>query len=304
MKRRDLICGGLAAGTMLMFPGTWSSVAFGQEAVTGEVPDLVGLVGGTPRQMLEKGMAVLGGMGRFVSPGQRVVVKPNIGWDKKPELGANTSPDLVAAVVEQVRAAGAKEVYVFDNTCNHWQHCYRNSGIEEAARKAGATVLPAHERRRYRKVPVPGATVLKEAEVHELYLDADVVINLPVLKHHGGARMTCALKNLMGVVWDRHFWHRSDLQRCIGEFAAVRKPDLNIVDANTVMIRNGPRGVSVADLELRKMQIIATDPVAIDAAAAKILGREPGSIDYLGIAAGLGLGRDDLTGLRVERITL
>lgn len=303
MERREFIQRGIAAGTLLMMPVGLTPFAFGAEAPLAGPPDLVGLVGGTPQQMLEKGLAAIGGMGRFVKKDQTVLVKPNIGWNKKPEEGANTNPELVGAVIKEVLKAGAKQVYVFDNTCNHWQHCYQNSGIEAAVTAAGGTMIPGNDQSKYRRMDVKGATTLKTVDVHELFLDSDVVINLPVLKHHGGARMTCALKNMMGVIWDRHFWHRTDLQQCIGEFSVVRKPDLCIADANTVMVRNGPRGVSVADLELRKMQIISTDPVAVDAAGAKILGREASDIPYIGIASKLGMGIDDLSTLKVERIT-
>ena len=107
-------------------------------------PDLVAVMGGEPEAMFRRAISELGGMKQFVKPGQKVVVKPNIGWDKVPELAGNTNPQLIAEIVKQCFAAGAKEVTVFDHTCDDWQKCYKNSGIEAAAKAAGAKVMPAH----------------------------------------------------------------------------------------------------------------------------------------------------------------
>ena len=105
--------------------------------------DLVAVMGGEPEAMFRRAITEMGGMKQFIKPGQKVVVKPNIGWDKVPELAGNTNPKLVAEIVKQCLAAGAKEVTVFDHTCDDWQKCYKNSGIEEAAKAAGAKVMPA-----------------------------------------------------------------------------------------------------------------------------------------------------------------
>jgi uncharacterized protein (DUF362 family) len=110
------------------------------------------------------------------------------------------------------------------------------------------------------------------------------------------------MKNLMGIVWDRRFWHRNDLHQCIADFATWRKPDLNIIDAYRVMTRNGPRGVSEADIVIKKSLILSTDMVAADAAAAKIFGSEPSTIPYIKIAHEMGVGNMNLEELNIERI--
>ena len=181
---------------------------------------------------------------------------------------------------------------------------YRRSGIPDAVRKSGGKVLSGEDRQAYRKATIPGAKILKEALVHELFLDCDVVINVPILKSHGGGRMTAALKNLMGVVWDRSFWHREGLQRCIAEFPLLRKPDLNVVDAFLVMMENGPYGATTDDLDMKKMQLLSVDAVLADTAAAKVLGYEPESVPYLKMAADLGVGRLDLDKAAIKRISL
>ena len=225
--------------------------------------------------MFDKAIAALGGMGSFVKKGQTVVVKPNIGWDTTPELAGNTNPKLVGRIIEHCFTAGAKKVWVFDHTCNNWQKTYKNSGIETEAKNKGAQIVPADTKSYYQKVAVPKGEILKETMVHELIMQADVFINVPILKNHGSADLTIAMKNLMGVVWDRKYYHKNDLHQCIADFTSFRKPDLNIVDAYRVMLTNGQKGISEDDVTIMKTQLISTDIVAIDAAAAKVLGKNP-----------------------------
>jgi uncharacterized protein (DUF362 family) len=266
--------------------------------------DLVAIKGGEPDVMFDKGIAELGGLKSFIKKGQKVVIKPNIGWDVSPERAGNTHPKLVAHLIKRSFEAGAKEVYVFDHTCDSWKRCYSNSGIESAAKDAGATVVSGNSEGNYQQIAVSNGKVLKDAKVHELILESDVFINVPVLKNHGSTQLTIAMKNLMGIVWDRGFWHRNDLHQCIADFATLRKPTLNIVDAYNVMKRNGPRGVSVADVVTMKSQLISTDIVAIDAAATKLFGGNPDDIGYIQAANEMNAGRKDLDKLNIKRITV
>jgi len=254
--------------------------------------------------MFQKGIEAMGGMSAFVKKGQKVVIKPNIGWDVLPERGGNTNPKLVAEIIKQCLQAGAKEVMVFDHTCDEWQRCYKNSGIEAAVKDAGGRIAPGHAEGYYHDVAIPKGKVLKNSKEHELVLGADVFINVPVLKHHSSSRITCALKNLMGNVWDRGYWHGSDLHQCIADFGTFRKPTLNVVDAYYVMKRNGPRGVSNEDVVTMKKQLLSTDIVAIDTAAVKFFGSDPKEIRHIQIAAEQGVGRMDLENLNIKRITV
>jgi uncharacterized protein (DUF362 family) len=145
---------------------------------------------------------------------------------------------------------------------------------------------------------------LTEARVHQALLEADVFINVPVLKHHSSSMVTIGMKNLMGVVWDRWYWHRNDLHQCIADFASFRAPDLTVVDAYNVMTRNGPRGVSVNDVVSMKAQVISTDFVAADAAGAKLFGTEPADIRHIQIASDMHLGQMNLVDLSINRIRL
>ena len=266
--------------------------------------DLVAVKGGEPDVMLRTGMEALGGIHAFVKKGQKVVIKPNIGWDVSPERAGNTNPKLLAELVRECLSAGAGEVYTLDHTCDNWQRCYKNSGIETAVKDAGGKTAPAHTEGYYHDVAIPNGKSLVKAKEHELILGADVFINVPVLKCHDGARLTITMKNLMGNVWDRSIWHRTDLHQCIADYATFRKPTLNIVDAYNVMKRNGPRGVSVEDVVQMKSLLISTDMVAIDTAATKLFGLNPSDVRYIQLAATQHVGRMDLENLRIKRIAV
>jgi uncharacterized protein (DUF362 family) len=254
--------------------------------------------------MFDKAIASLGGMKAFVKKGQTVVVKPNIGWDVSPERGGNTNPLLVNRIIKHCFEAGAKDVYVFDHTCDDWKRCYSNSGIERAAKDAGAKVVSGANEGYYQDVIINGGRKMKDAKVHELILESDVFINVPVLKNHGSSEITVGMKNLMGIVWDRRYWHRNNLHQCIADFSSFRKPDLTIVDAYYVMKKNGPRGVSTEDVVTMKSQIIGKDIVAVDSAAAKLFGVDPKEIDYIKYAEEMKLGTTDLSKLSINRIIM
>ncbi len=270
----------------------------------GAAPDLVAVRGGEPAMMFDKAIAQFGGMGAFVGKKSTVVVKPNIGWDVGPERAANTNPALVGRIVKHAFAAGARRVYVFDNTCDEWTRTYRNSGIERAVKDAGGLMIPGSAEHYYHEVAIGKGKMLSTAKVHEQILEADVFINVPVLKHHTSARLTIGMKNLMGIVWDRGFWHRTGLHQCIADFATFKRPTLTVVDAYNVLKKEGPRGVSQADVVTMRALIMGQDPVAADSAAALLFGEKPGQIPYIVQAAELGVGIMDLQGLSIRRISM
>lgn len=305
MKRREFfrrgIGAGIAAGTaMAMSPYNklWGKYSTLQDY------DLVAVKGGEPGAMFDRAIQSMGGMEKYVKRGQKVVIKPNMGWDALPERAANTNPQLVGRIVEHCLSAGAKDVYVFDHTINEWTRCYKNSGIEKAAKDAGGTIVAGNSQGRYHEIEIPNGKVLKKAHVHELILESDVFINVPILKHHGGAGLCVSMKNLMGAVWDRRYWHANGLHQCIADFTSAIKPDLNVIDGYKVMMKNGPRGVSVADVETRKFQILSSDMVAADVAATKFLAKNPEQIGHIRIAAEMDLGENDLSKLNIDRIQL
>jgi uncharacterized protein (DUF362 family) len=306
MKRREFIMKSVAASVVsgtLFSMGKWTPLLGASAKQAGEF-DIVAVKDGDPVSMFNAGIAALGGIRSFVKSGQTVVVKPNIGWDASPERAANTNPELVGQIVKSCMDAGARKVMVFDNTCDEWTRCYKNSGIEKAVKDNGGQIVTGKDEGNYRQVEVPRGKTLKSAKVHELILDSDVFINVPVLKNHGGATMSLTMKNLMGVVWDRGFWHKNDLHQCIADFATYCKPHLNVVDGFRVMKRNGPRGVSVADVSEMKYLLIGKDMVAMDTAATKIFGIETERVKHIGIAEELGVGSTNLDSLNIKRISI
>lgn len=306
--RRDFVKTTLALGatfSLVDFSGLFAAEpptpATGLSTETGPKPILVAVRDGDRVTMLDKALAELGGIQAFVKPGQTVVIKPNIGWNSTPERGANTHPSIVGHLTALCLAAGAKSVSVFDNTCDQWQKTYEISGIEKAAKDAGAIVVNGKDETLYRETPIPQGVILKSAKVHSLVLDSDVFINVPVLKHHSSTQMTAAMKNLMGVIWNRDFYHNKGLDQCIADLLTLRKPALNIIDAYHPMVRNGPRGKTVEDVVEMRTLLASTDIVAIDAAAAKLLGHAPADITHVRIGNEMKLGRMNLENVDVRR---
>ena len=265
-----------------------------------EGPDLAVAKGGSPADMVAAALEPYGGIGSFVKRGQTVVVKPNIGWARTPEQAANTNPEVVAALVRQCRQAGAKTVTVLDHTCDKPSSTvYDLSGIKAAAEGAGAEVFAPDRRDDYAEVEVPKGELLDIERVVKRVLDAEVLINVPIVKVHSATGVTVSMKNLMGVIWNRQAWHASiDLEQCIAEFSSAVQPTLIVLDATHALTTNGPKGPGKV---VKFGEVIAgVDPVAVDAYGARLLGKQPGEIGHIVKAHKLGLGEMDLDKLTIE----
>lgn len=281
IDRREFLSRAAVGTAALVFP--WK--LFADESIP---TTLVLVRGGTSEEALHTALDALGGLSQFTPSGGTVVVKPNIGWDRTPAQAANTDPELVTAAVDAFIQAGAK-VQVFDNTCNAPQRCYRRSGIEEAAKNAGAKVYFMHEKR-YREVELPDGKDVKSWPIYRDYLEADLRVNLPILKHHTLAGVTMGLKNLMGVMGgDRPSIHKG-FDRKLIDIAAPILPELTILDARRVLRRNGPQGGNLDDVEIMNTLIAGFDPIAVDAEGARLFGSDPRDLGYLIEAVGRGLG--------------
>lgn len=251
-----------------------------------------------------KALAALGGMGAFVKAGATVVVKPNIGWDRTPEQGANTHPLVVAAVVRACLAAGAKTVKIFDRTCNNRERCYANSGIKAALEALGdqrVQVLHADDRRLV-PVRIANGKAVTEWQFYRDALECDAYINVPVAKHHGLSKLSLGFKNIMGAIGGK----RGELHKEIGQKLAdlywARPSTLTIIDATRILLRHGPQGGDLADVEVRDTVIASADPVAADAYAATLFGLKGADIGYVAAAAAAGHGRIDLA--QVDVVTV
>lgn len=251
-------------------------------------------------RMLSAGIAALGGWGAFVQAGQKATLKPNAGWASTPEQGANTQPALVEETIRACRTAGSTEVVLPENPCSPAAQSFAMSGIAAAAKRAGGRLYEPDDEKDFADVAVPRGKILRQVAVARDVLDTGCLINMPVAKTHRGATLTLGLKNWMGVVRDRGFWHRNGLHQCIADFATLVRPCLTIVDATRIMVTNGPRGPGA--LKTPNQLVFGTDPVAVDAYAATLFGLRPFDVSYVQIAHGMGIGCGDLAKVDVQHL--
>ena len=233
MRRRSFL---KLAGLTSLF---WGSML--RELFAAQGPTVALAEGVDHGRITRSAIGALGGMKRFVKPGNTVVVKPNIGWDRTPELAANPNPLVVAAVVDECLRAGAKKVKVFDRTCNDERRCYKSSGIEAALKGMKGVEVKHIEEERFKKVAL-GGRALKEWELYGEALAADVFINVPVLKHHGLSKLTIGMKNMMGIMGGNRGSIHKNLEVALADINAVFRPHLTVVDATRILTAHGPQG--------------------------------------------------------------
>jgi uncharacterized protein (DUF362 family) len=296
MNRRDFIKDAALAGLFIKIGPAFL------DAGQAKTPDMAVIKGESPALITKAAVDALGGMKKFIARGDRVVIKPNIGWDRTPEMAACTNPDVVRTLSEMCLNAGAKEVIVMDNTTNQAKRCYIRSGIQEAAKQGGATVLFAEERR-LKKVPLNGQW-LKEWDVFQEFLDADKIINVPIAKVHSLCRLTLSMKNWLGALGGARNQLHQKLDDAVVDLQAFFKPTLTVLDAYRILVRNGPQGGRPSDTELIKTIVAGIDPVAVDAMGATFFNIKAPELPYLRIAQDRGLGRSDLAKLVIDQRTV
>jgi uncharacterized protein (DUF362 family) len=273
------------------------------EAMTGQAsssrPDLAIATGGDPATNTMKAIEALGGIERFVKKGSKVAIKPNPATANSPEIASTTNPAVVGTVVGLCMEAGARDVVVLSHDA---MRNFEGSGIMDAASSAGARVVAAVSRDQYRSVPVLRGRLLRNVEIANEILDADVFINVPIAKHHSQAELTLAMKNLMGINWNRLYLHQHGLHQGIADLSTVVNHDLIVMDANRLLLTNGPAGPGQTRDD--KTVIAGTDPVAIDAYTTTLFNRTPREIRHIRYAYELGLGEIDLEKLSIEEISV
>jgi uncharacterized protein (DUF362 family) len=264
-----------------------------------EFPQMTVVQGGEPCDLVRRALADLGGIGQFIGRQDVVVIKPNIAWDRTPEQAANTNPDLVAEVVRQCWQGGARRVIVTDVSCNEPRRCFQRSGIQAAARTEGAEViLPDPDL--FREVDL-GGVVLKSWPVFAPFLEADKILNLPIAKHHNLTGATLGMKNWYGILGGQRNRLHQQIHQSLADLAGFMLPTLTIMDCYRILLRNGPTGGNLEDVELKKTVVASTDPVALDAYVAKAYWNlDPEHLPYLQMAANRGLGTTDFEKLRVK----
>jgi uncharacterized protein (DUF362 family) len=267
-------------------------------------PDLVVARGGEPEQLVRQALASLGGMERFVQPGYNVVIKPNICVAYHSyEYAATTNPWVVAALVKLCREAGAGRVRVMDNPFGGTPDvAYLRSGIQEQVLAAGGE-MEIMAPFKFVTTDIPEGRDRRQCDIYDEVLNADLVIDAPIAKHHNLARLTLAMKNLMGVIRDRPAMHINLGQR-LPDLASKVRPGLIVVDAVRILTANGPTGGNLDDVRKLDTVLATTDIVAADSYAATLFGMSPTDLDYVRAGTEMGLGRSDLTNLRIEELSL
>ncbi len=303
ITRRDFIKGSVGTAFLLGLSNfSWAEV-FGPLPPEESFPDLAVVTNGTPTLMTRKVVDLLGGMKKFVSKGDIVVVKPNIGWDRNPEQAADTNPEVVAEVVRMCLECGAKKVKVFDRPCNTASRCYENSGIKKAAEDAGAEVSYVVDAG-FSKMKFPQGEALKKWYMYKPAIEADALINIPIAKHHGLSKLTLGMKNLMGIMGGdrgRIHWKIDDN---LADLANFVRPELTILDAYRILVNNGPQGGNLKDVREIKTIIAGKNIATVDAYGATLFDVKPTDLGYVVKANKFGLGEIDLAKVNLKKVAL
>jgi len=254
-----------------------------------ELPDVVAIKSTDHKEAALTALTLIGGINRFISRGDIVTIKPNIGWDRSPEMAANTNPELVKFMAEQCFEAGASKVIVTDMPCNDSRRTFARSGIQQSLEEVGAQVILPEDR--YLVHADLKGEILGEWPVLRQFLETDKLINMPIVKHHSLSKITVGMKNWYGVLGGTRNRLHQKIDLSISDLADFFRPTLVIVDATRVLIRNGPSGGSLEDVEIHDTVIAATDQVAADSYACRFLNIDPGSIGFITDAQARGLGK-------------
>jgi uncharacterized protein (DUF362 family) len=264
-------------------------------------PDLAVAHGKDAAAITKAALAAMGGMAAFISKGDVVVIKPNIGWDRTPEQAADTNPVVVATLVQMCLDAGAKTVKVFDRTCNDPRRCYVQSQIEPMAQKAGAEVSHIDDRK-FSEVAIPKGEAIKSWPLYREILEADKVINVPIAKHHSLSGLTLSFKNWMGVMGASRGRIHQNIHESLADLYTVLKPTLVVLDAVRILTANGPQGGNLKDVKQLDTIVVGVDQVAVDAFGATLFGMKGSDLGVVAAAARRGLGTMDLDKLSIKRV--
>lgn len=292
-----------AKGALLFAAGASGLVIPSRVLAAGE-PDIA-IARGGPGPATRAAVGLLGGMGAFVKPGSKVVVKPNMSFARGPESATNTDPEVVRELVAMCREAGASRVRVLDHPLRPNEECIE--GVREACRVFGDDLVQALEDEDfYREITLPQAEKFRKTEVMKEVLEADVLIAAPVAKAHSSTGVSLSLKGMMGLIQNRTIMHwRYDLSSAIVDLCTFLRPGLVVIDGTRVLTTNGPGGPGKV---LKMDTIIASrDMVAADAQAIELFewyGRkmQPRQVKHIGIAHERGLGRMDIHNLITRKV--
>jgi len=300
MDRRDFLKAAIVTGVAFAVPGAADTFLGALEAA--EKTDLVVVHGISPARITKAAIDGLGGMKRFISKGDIVVVKPNIGWDRTPEYAATTNPEVVSAVVRLCYEVGAKQVKVFDRSVVDPRRCYKQSGIADAASAVGGIISYVDERK-FRELKLPGIA-LKSWPLYTEIIEADKIINIPIAKAHSLSTLTLGMKNWMGIMGGSRGRIHQRIEGSLVDVAMTIKPALIVLDAVRILTANGPQGGDLAEVKQLNTVIAGTDQVAVDAFGATLFGLKGANIGYVAAGYKAGLGTMDLSKLKIKKINV
>ena len=307
INRRDFLRRALlSGGALLALPGLsrtgWAAAGTEAAATPGASVDVWVFHGPDRQKLMAKALATIDANGGFGRNVKRMAVKVNAAWARTPEVGANTNPELLDAFLAGAREAGVRELVLPENPCARAEESFTRSGLLAVARKHHANLYnPSAEKKAYTKQPLPRAKSLTNAMVAKDFLEADAVVNIPVAKNHGATALSMAMKNWMGAVQDRGFWHRNNLHQCIADFSGFLKPTWTLVDATQCMMDSGPQGPA-RQVKTPNLLILSRDQVAADAYAATLFFDSPLKVGYLKLAGEQGIGIVDLARMKIHAV--
>jgi uncharacterized protein (DUF362 family) len=259
-------------------------------------------IGPDPAATTRAAIELVGGIKKFVSKDDIVIIKPNIGWARTPELAATTNPIVVKTIAELCFEAGAKKVRITDNTCNDARRCYAATGIGAAANEVGAEIF-YNASRDYKEMDLKGDKI-RLWPVNKNLIEADVFINVPIAKHHGLSKLTLGMKNHFGSIGGPRGQLHQDIHQSVVDMAAFFKPQLTVIDAIRILLRNGPTGGNPRDVAMKNTVIASSDPIAADSRATALFGMKPADLPCLALGEKRGLGMADWTKADVKEKTL
>ncbi|MDI6801705.1 MAG: DUF362 domain-containing protein [Thermodesulfovibrionales bacterium] len=300
MNRREFLKFAAITSAGLTMPNSINRLANIAEA--SKKTDLVVVHGSSPAKITKAAIDAMGGIKKFISNGDVVVIKPNMAWDRLPEHAANTNPEVVATVVQMCYEAGAKKVKVFDRTVNEPRRCYVQSGIADAAKAAGAEVSYVDERK-FKEMNIKGE-VMKTWPLYTEIIEADKIINIPIAKHHSLSKLTMGMKNWMGIMGGSRRQIHQRLDESLVDLAMFIKPTLTILDAVRILTANGPQGGDLHDVKKLDTVIAGVDQVAVDSYGARLFGMKGSDLGYVKIADKYGLGTMDIVKLKIKKINV
>jgi uncharacterized protein (DUF362 family) len=298
MNRRDFVKAALVTGAAAVIPSGWDP--FVSLLAARERVDLAVARGPSPARITRAAIDELGGIRRFISRGDVVVIKPNIGWDRTPEYAANTNPEVVAEIVRLCMEAGAKTVKIFDNPVSDPRRTYKQSGIADAAAALGAKITYMDDRK-FRDIALKGQ-VLKSWPLYTEVLEADKIVNVPIAKVHGIARLTLGMKNWMGVMGGNRGRIHQRVDESLVDVAMHIRPALIVLDAVRILTDNGPQGGSLSDVRRLDTVVAGTDQVAVDAYGTTLFGMKESALGCVRIGHKAGLGNMNLASQKIRKI--